>query len=131
MILARKLKHAWEVVDLLIWLHLGDSFWLHGDVSPVNVPIFHLLVGVLAHILGGESLPPAMLVHLLNWLEAEAEVEQLFRHKSDYKVLGGATIKHQFAVLIKFRVVIIIFHTNCLRINFHFLVDFLLFYFFF
>jgi len=36
-----ELEHSWKMVYFLVWLHFGNTFWLHTAISPKYIPVFY------------------------------------------------------------------------------------------
>jgi uncharacterized protein YhhL (DUF1145 family) len=76
-----KLKHSWEMIDLLIWLHFGYSLWKHASIGPEYVPIVFFLV-IKAVII--------QLIHIFNLLllKRKFEIKQMLRNKTNYEIFA-------------------------------------------
>lgn len=83
MILPTQLKHAWEMICLLVRLHLGDSLGLHAVVRPENIPV--LVVTRLAR--SQKRLVVERGLYFIQLLEGETVVEDVLGDEADHEVL--------------------------------------------
>jgi len=104
-----KLKHSWEMIDLLIWLHFGYSLWKYTSIGPEYVPIVFFLVIIIAIIV--------QLIHLFDLLllKRKFEVEQMLGNKTNYEIFAICHVYHQPFFIFEFRVVFVIFNPNRFR----------------
>jgi hypothetical protein len=97
------------MIDFLVRLHLSNSLWKHSTIGPKDVPVFCQSRG-LTYII-------VIVIHLVNILNfmATLKIKKISRYKFNDKIFGIAQINYQPFLVFEFRVVIIIFDSNCLR----------------
>ena len=112
MVFPRQLKHAREMVDFLIRLHLCNALRKHTSICPIDIPI--LLIARIVIII--------VVVHVFYFLlfEIQLEVEKSFGHEPDNKILCIAYINHQSFFIFEFGIVVIVFNPNSLCKVHHF-----------